>query len=331
VLRSIQTAVDLVRARTGSADLSIFHEFTPPAYGGGHQFVRALGREVERRGFVVETNRIAPDTPACLYNSFNFDFDRLRRFARAGCRMVHRVDGPVGVYRGADDGTDRRIWEINRDLANATVFQSEYSLRRHEKLGLRFVNPVVIHNASDPAIFNTTGRSTFLRSRRTRLIAVSWSDNPNKGAATYAWLERHLDWERFEFSFVGRSPVGFERIQSFPTMPPSELAALLRTHDVFVFASRHEACSNSLIEALSSGLPAIYLDSGSNAELVGQGGFGFREEKEIPDLLGRIVEEYEARQQSIVAPRLTDVADRYLDVLGLRATKTRKQEHTEVS
>ena len=104
----------------------------PPPYGGGHQFLRGLWKELDRRGFTVENNRIPPHTPACLYNSFNFDFDRLRRFARSPCRMVHRVDGPIGVYRGVDDGTDRRIWQINHDLADATIFQSQYSLRLHQ-------------------------------------------------------------------------------------------------------------------------------------------------------------------------------------------------------
>ena len=52
---------------------------------------------------------ISPTTRACLYNSFNFDFTRLRRFAEREARMVHRVDGPIGAYRGFDDGTDGNV------------------------------------------------------------------------------------------------------------------------------------------------------------------------------------------------------------------------------
>ena len=105
--REVATEVDRVRYRRGgAADLALFHEFAPPPTGGGHQFLRALVAELERRGLVVELNRISRGTPVCLFNSFNFDFRRLRRFARADCRMVHRVDGPIGVYRGWDDGTD---------------------------------------------------------------------------------------------------------------------------------------------------------------------------------------------------------------------------------
>ena len=61
----------------------------------------------------------------------------LRRFARRGARMVHRVDGPIGAYRGFDDGTDARIAEINAALASATIFQSEFSLAEAPRARLR--------------------------------------------------------------------------------------------------------------------------------------------------------------------------------------------------
>ena len=96
------------RAR-GAADLALFHEFAPPPTGGGHQFLRALVRELERRGLEVElTASRAGRRPASSTRSTSTS-RRLRRFAGRGARMVHRVDGPIGVYRGFDDGTDERI------------------------------------------------------------------------------------------------------------------------------------------------------------------------------------------------------------------------------
>src|SRR3954470_3511819 len=106
VVRRGRTEADWLRSRRDRADVAVFHEFHPPPYGGGNQFLLALVRELRRRGVDVEINRLSGATPACLFNSFNFDFRRLRRFARDGVRMVHRVDGPIAVYRGFDDGTD---------------------------------------------------------------------------------------------------------------------------------------------------------------------------------------------------------------------------------
>ncbi|MBI3978490.1 MAG: glycosyltransferase family 4 protein [Chloroflexi bacterium] len=315
---AVDLTFEVVAARFRQADVSLFHEFRPPPDGGGHQFLRALWGELERRGLRVENNTISGTTRACLYNSFNFDFDRLRRFRRAGCRMVHRVDGPIGAYRGWDDGSDRRIWQINQDLADATIFQSSYSLYKHVELGYVLKSPHVIMNAADPHVFHPHGRVALDRRRKIRLISASWSDNPNKGAAVYQWLDAHLDWDRFEYTFVGRSQIPFKRIRMLAPVPSEELAGLLRRHDVYITASRNDPCSNALIEALSCGLPALYLGSGGHPEIVGEAGFGFADEQEIPGLLDRLVDEYEERRTRIALPTLSEVADRYLAVLGIQ-------------
>lgn len=315
----MQVAAAQVRARFHPADVSIFHDFVPPPYGGGNQFLWGLRRELERRHWRVENNTVSPTTRAGLFNSFNFDFDRLRRMKRDGCRMVHRVDGPIAAYRGVDEGLDQRIRQLNHDLADATVFQSEYSRRKHDEMGLTFRSPSVIRNAADPAIFNPERRAAFLGGPRVRLMASSWSNNPNKGADVYAWLDEHLDFSRYEFTFLGRSAVPFRNIRILPPAASEGVAAELRAHDVFVIASRNEPCSNALIEALSCGLPVVYLDSGSHGEIVGAAGLPFQSAEAVPDLLDRIVRDHAAFAARAAPPRLADVADRYLSVMGLPA------------
>ena len=295
--------------------MAVFHEFVAGPWGGGNQFLRALTGELVARGLAIEVNRLSGATPACLYNSFNFDFGRLRRFARDGARMVHRVDGPIGVYRGFDDGTDRRILEINHELADATIFQSQFSLDKHRELGLELRDPVVISNAVDTRIFHPPERREPLAGRKVRLIASSWSANQRKGAETFAWLDRNLDWSRYELTFVGQSEVAFDRIRRIGPVPPAEVAKLLRAHDLYVTASRDDPCSNALLEALACGLPAVYLRSGGHPELVGDGGLGFDEPSELPDVLERLVSELDERRGAIRVPALADVADRYLEVL----------------
>jgi glycosyltransferase involved in cell wall biosynthesis len=312
-----RTEADWLASRRGRADLALFHEFAPPPSGGGHQFLRALERELRGRGLAVEENRLSGGTGACLFNSFNFDYGRLRRFAREGVRMVHRVDGPIGVYRGFDDGTDRRIAEINSALAGATVLQSRYSLEKHAELGIELREPVVIPNAVDPAIFHAAARHEPLSGRKVRLIASSWSDNLRKGAETLAWLDRELDWERYQMTFVGRAPVSFERIRTVGPVGSGDVAELLRAHDVYVAASRDDPCSNALLEALACGLPAAFLESGGHPELVGEGGLPFRADEELPEVLDRLVADLERRRAAISIPSIEQVADRYLQTLGV--------------
>jgi glycosyltransferase involved in cell wall biosynthesis len=319
VAARLDTEIDLLRSRRERADVALFHEFASAPSGGGHQFLRALVHELGGRGVVVESNRISAGTPACLFNSFNFDFRRLRRFARRGARMVHRVDGPIGAYRGFDDGTDGQIAEINAALASATIFQSEFSLAKHRELGFELRAPVVIPNAVDPAIFHPPATREPLEGRRVRVIASSWSDNPRKGAESLVWLDRNLDPDRFELTFAGRPPATFERFRVVGALDSPALARLLRTQDLYVAPSHDDPCSNALLEALACGLPAAYRESGGHPELVGGGGLPFRLDEELGDVLERLADELEIRRAAISTTSISSVADRYLEVLGLRA------------
>jgi glycosyltransferase involved in cell wall biosynthesis len=320
VTRRVGTEVDRHRTRRGGADLALFHEFAPPPGGGGHQFLRALVGELESRGLELELNRISGDTPACLFNSFNFDFARLRRFADRGARMVHRVDGPIGAYRGFDDGTDDRIAEVNAELATATVFQSRFSLEKHRELGFELRAPVVIPNAVDPAIFHPPSSREPLAGRRIRMIATSWSDNPGKGSEALARLGRALDHTRYELTFAGRAPLELSGWKMVGPLASQELAELLRAQDVYIAPSRNDPCSNALLEALACGLPAVYRRSGGHPELVGDGGLPFTEDEDLADALEQLVAELDKRRAAIAIQPISWVADRYLEVLGLTST-----------
>jgi glycosyltransferase involved in cell wall biosynthesis len=311
--RRVRTERDFRASRTGRADVAVFHEFHAPPYGGGNQFLLALVGELERRGLAVEANRVSAGTAACLYNSFNFDFERLRRFVRADVRMVHRVDGPVGVYRGFDDGTDRRIAAIN-SVADVTVLQSEFSRAKHEELGIALRNPIVVRNTVDPAIFHPPAEPCGPH-ERLRVIATSWSSNPRKGGDILAWLDRNLDAARFEVTFAGNTELEFEHIRVVPPLPSHELAEILRTQDVYLATSRDDPCSNALLEGLACGLPAAFLRSGGHPELVGEGGVGFDDAEELPAVLTQLRGELAARRARIRVPALHEVADSYLEAL----------------
>lgn len=315
----LKVETDALRARSASADLALFHDFAPPPAGGGNQALRAFSGECRRRGISVQTNVLSPGTRACLFNSFNFDAARLRLLAARvdGVKMVHRVGAVTSLYRGFDDGTDRHVAAVNHELADATIAISQATVDMYRRIGIELVDPRVIHNPCDSEIFHARGRTAFSRSRKTRIVACSWSANPLKGGPTYRWLEEHLDWSRYEFTFVGNSSTEFARARHLPPLPSHELAEVLRTQDIFVTATENDAYSNALVEALSCGLPAVYLDSGGSREAVKDAGFGFTSREELPGLLDRLVDEYQERQALIFLPSLAEIVDRYLEVLGL--------------
>jgi glycosyltransferase involved in cell wall biosynthesis len=316
VQRSLSSRLGLGRARaTAPLHMSLWHEFHKPPYGGGNQFMLALRGALERMGVEVSINRSGPAIDVHLCNSLWFDVDALiSENRRRPVRMLHRIDGPVSLYRGVDRAEDDRIFEANARFASATILQSDWCYERLVEMGYRPVNPFIIRNAVDGAVFHSRGRAPFDRRRKTRLIASSWSDNVRKGGSMYRRLDESLDWERYEFTFVGRTQETFSHIKHVPAVGSEELAALHRAHDVYVTCSQNDPCSNALIEALSSGLPAVYLAQGGHPELVAEAGLGFSTIEEAPGLLDRVVTDYELFQRMITADDIDSVARKYVAI-----------------
>jgi glycosyltransferase involved in cell wall biosynthesis len=304
-----------VRGLFRQPDLAIVHRFRPAPYGGSNQFLTALRSELRGRGLHVSDGAVGRKTRACLLHSYLVDAEDIRSRRHDGLRIVHRVDGPIALYRGSDDGSDQKIVEINHELAHATIFQSHWSLEAHRAAGIELRDPVVSPNAVDPQIFFPAPATPL--GARVRLIATSWSDNPNKGGETLRWLAQTLDPDRYELTFVGRTQVDLAPARVVAPQGSEGVATLLRDHDVYIAPSLNDPCSNAFIEALACGLPAVHARSGGHPELAGEAGLGYFDREEIPDLLDGLVREYDERRSRISIAGLAGVADRYLDVLGL--------------
>lgn len=329
IINFLRFLTDKVTGRLLSpVDLCIAHEFHQPPYGGGNQFCMALANELAGRCLKIRRGLAPVRARACLFNSFNFDMGRLCRLRGQFGRMVHRVDGPVDVYRGNQQlKIDRRINEINKMMAGFTVFQSVYSLNKHRELGLEFVRPTVIPNAVDPEVFNSKGRIPWDPERKTRLITVNWSDNPNKGGALFQQMERILDWNKYEWIHLGRTKLTYEHIKAVPPVGSREVASYLRNSDIMVTASLHESCSNAILEALACGLPVAYIKSGSNSELVQEAGLSFSIPEEAVECLHSITERWHEFTAKIRFQGIAEVADKYEEIL-FNSSVSMKSQHS---
>jgi len=295
--------------------IHILHDIQEGPYGGGNQFLKSLREHLRRDDAYEERARRAD---VILLNSHqNLAGALALKAADARKSFVHRVDGPVSEIRDSHRRIDDTIYRINEVLADGTVFQSEWSQRRNRSLGMpgnRF--ETVVLNAPDPEIFHPRGKRPFDPGRKTRIVAASWSSHPNKGFDAYQWLDDHLDFTRYEMTFIGRTPVPFRNIHVIEPLPSPELAGRLRDHDVFVTASRRDPCSNALIEALHCGLPAVALNDGGHPEIVGRGGELFDRREEIPERLERIRARYEVFCEGIRLPGMSEVAGAYRSFMG---------------
>ncbi len=310
--------------------VSLWHKFVPPPYGGGNQFMLALRETLLTHNVRVLENEIDRQIDAYVLNSVQFDIESFMALrAEQPLAILHRIDGPISLIRGRDFDQDELCFEINKKFAAVTVLQSYWTFLRTLELGFQPVHPVIIHNAADPTLFHTRGRAPFSPNRKMRLISSSWSDNPRKGGAIYKWLDQHLDWDRFEYTFVGRVSEQFDHIQLVKPVGSAELGEILRQHDIYITASQNDPCSNALIEALSCGLPSLYLNDGGHPELVGFGGLPFTDTQDILVQLDNLAKHYETFQNLIAAPRLDEVGRAYLSALQRAVEDTRTLISTE--
>lgn len=291
---------------------ALWNDFKPPPYGGGNQFMIALESALVRKGMkVIRNTGIGAD--AHIIQSIWFDQKRFDDELETGAAVIHRVDGPIQFYRGNDPKSDPMCWEINARIADVTVMQSSWSIEQTFNLGYHPKRMVLMWNSCDPKIFNDREKKPLDPNRKTRIISTAWSNNPRKGRDAYKWLDQHLDWDRYEYTFVGRIDDSFQNIQVLEPVGSEKLAGLLREHDIFITASQKDPCSNALVEALSCGLPSIYFNDGGHSELVGFAGLSFENVNEVPGLLGRIVSNYRSFQNVIWVDAIDDLAQKYID------------------
>ena len=296
--------------------VGLWHIYHKPPYGGGNQFMLALQKEFSDIGVEIVENEISDDINFYVLNSIHFDVDRFIHLKkRQDVQILHRIDGPIHLIRGYDREKDELCYQLNSEFASATVLQSNYVYRKIVEFGYQPIKPVIIHNAADAEIFNRDGKAPFDRNRKIKLISTSWSGNPRKGGPAYRWIEEHLNWDLFEYTFVGNTSEPLQKARQIPPVPSEELAEIIKQHDIYITASENDPCSNALLEALSCGLPALYLNSGGHPELVGMGGLPFEGADDFMLQLEALVNDYEIYQNLIVVPTIKQVAEKYLAVM----------------
>jgi glycosyltransferase involved in cell wall biosynthesis len=240
--------------------------------GGMFTFVGQLRRYLDRRG-IAHTTDTRADYDILFANSWVVPYEVVNRVKceRAGVRVAHRVDGSSKDYGGYSTG-DVRQARVNL-LADVTVFQSRYSrLSTTTKFHVVQQDGPVIYNPVDLDTFTPEGPRIQTTPGRVTIVCASWSTNPGKGTREFDRLAAaHPE---IDFVLCGR----FEGLSLRPNLihlghvSRSGLAQAFRSCDVFLNLSENDPAPNVVTEALASGLPVLYRDSGGVPELVGEAG-----------------------------------------------------------
>jgi len=309
--------------------IHILWEFTDGPWGGGNQFLKALRNQFIKKGIYAEQPEKAD---VILFNSHQFQKRALQCKLKYPEKVfVHRVDGPILQTRGESGlSIDRKIFYCNSLIADGTIFQSSWSRQESYRQGMKTNRlETSIINAPDPEIFHPgPAERPESDSEKIRLITTTWSSNPRKGFDIYHYLDEHLDFTRFSMTFVGNADAPFRNIETLEPKPSQELAAILRNHDIFIAASTREPCSNSFLEALHCGLPAVARDNSSYPELLDGHGLLFEGKNDIIERIQQLSNNLSHFKATGKLPSMEEVAHRYHTFFMEILKKTQQGEYT---
>ncbi len=292
--------------------IHISYKFQKGPWGGGNQFLKALKKEFEEMEVCTEDPEKAEIILFNSHHCLDKVFEVKKKFPQK--IFVHRINGPVQLIRGKDKALDRIIYQFNNLVADGIVFQSNWCREQNKKLFNVLSNyETVIYNAPDNHVFNRNNKKEFNPKEKIKLITTNWSSNWRKGFRVYKFLDENLDFSKYEITFVGYSPIKFENIKLIKPVNSEILAKILKGNDIYITASQNDPCSNSLIEALSCGLPAVALNDGGHPELVQKGGKLFSRKEDVIDEIEGVVKNYKDYRSQIPEFSIKKVAKDYYD------------------
>ncbi len=283
--------------------ICIYYKTVDRPFGGANSFIANLRRYFLATDVSI-TDDINSDYDILMLNSATrapgklFRYKEIANVRRYGysslfslirkkkrkIKIVYRLDGLRKIYAGIEHEMDDLQLKCF-PLADHIVFQSEYSHEVFENIAFVGRNYSIIHNGVDQALFNMKQKSKWDGSSALKIMSCSWSRNPGKGHRMISEISR-IGGVRVTFLGHWAEEVDRASVVLLGAQNHHRIAAEFKRAHIFLFPSLNEACSNTLIEALSCGLPVLYADSGGNGEIAEKYGVKLNEQ----DLPGNIEE-----------------------------------------
>lgn len=262
-----------------------------------------------------------------IFFPISFNLKKVEQIKQAGGFVIQRLDG---IYYPSKHGSDylalnRDIKDIYNNYADFVVFQSEYSKRQClEMLGPKDAQHcTTIINGVDKSLFYPADLEP--DQKKFRFITTGNFRNPDMLEPVINALDLLQGAYDFELVLIGpvvnkellhlcRRPY----IKSMGKMKLTKIAEELRKSHAFIYSHLNPPCPNSVLEALSSGLPVVGFDSGSLGELL----FFSRE------LLAPVSDETFQKYEDFDYPKLADTIK--LTIENYQDFKKRALEHAHL-
>ncbi len=211
----------------------------------------------------------------------------LANFITGICRIFHRDLLTIGGIRNEKLPFHKFVFEmiVHNFMNDITVFNNFSAKNKFEKRGFKASKIIVIHNAIPvPPLLNSRQPGETIN-----IVSVSrFVKQKDFGTALQsikALIDKRLD-KKIKYYIVGYGPLENEirllvkqlnlTSEVEILINPPNIAEILKASDIYLSTSLFEGLSNSIMEAMVSGLPIVATNIGDNQFLIREEYNGFR-------------------------------------------------------
>lgn len=217
-------------------------------------------------------------TASTLFFPVKHDLHSVAIFKKAGGRIIQRLDGVYYPQKHAEqyETLNQNTKEIYQRYVDYVIFQSDYS--EAQCAAMFGEKPAAmcetIYNGVEKSVFFPDATASWASSATMKFITTGGFRNIDMLEPVMLALDELSLTMPLELTVVG--PIQNDRLRpllerSYVTWVGEQekeaIAVLLRQHHIFLYSHLNPPCPNSVLEAISTGLPIVGFDSGAMREL----------------------------------------------------------------
>jgi len=242
--------------------------------GGPATFMRNLQQYLDQHNY---SYLFSSENAKVVFFPTSLSLSVLDKIKQQGGAIIQRLDG---IYYPSKHG--ERYFKINRvpqkiyvEYADTVIFQSLYSQAQcFAMFGEREEYQIIINGVDKTIFYPEQSRENTRIDEKIRFVTTGRFRNIDMIEPVVKALDMLKSTLDFELTVIG--PVVnpqlepyFQRtyIRYIETLSLHEIAEVLRANDIFIYSHLNPPCPNSVVEAISCGLPIVGFDSGAMAEL----------------------------------------------------------------
>lgn len=242
--------------------------------GGPPTFMRNFKSYLKHNNYQYKKKYSKGDS---IFFPIKYDIHVLKEIKKNGGTIIQRLDGVYYPSKHPDNyqKANKDIKYIYQNLADHIVFQSEYSKKQcFAMFGEKNEDEYsIIFNGADLNIFYPNLELPQPK-EKFKFITTSAFRNKDQIEPIINAFDQLNDQLKFEFNIIGNISSSsiepfFKReyINYLGEIPNHAIASYLRDNHIFIYSHLNPPCPNSIIEAISCGLPVVSYNSGAIKEL----------------------------------------------------------------